>query len=84
MRELRNEFKISSENHAKYKQLGRLSKLEGSIAPHPNEDVDWIQLAQDTGGSSECENEDWDSIKKSLECFYQLRKSRIFKEGFEL
>jgi len=76
--ELRKEFKILLENHVKYKQLGRLSKLEGSIALHSNVDVGWIQLAQDRGGSCECGNEDWDFMK-SWGCFYQLRICRICK-----
>ena len=71
-RELIGEFKISLENHAKYKQLGRLSKLEDSIALHPNEDVDWIKLAQDRDGSCECDNEDWDFMT-SWGCVYRVR-----------
>jgi len=82
-RELRSEFKISLENYAKYKQLGRRSKLEGSVALHPNEDVDWIKLAQDRGGSCESDNGDWDSMK-SWGCVYQLRKCRVFNKGFGL
>jgi hypothetical protein len=73
-RELRSEFKISLENHAKYKQLGRLSKLEDSIALHPNEDVGSIQLAQDRGGSCECDNECRDSMK-SWGCVWDSMKS---------
>jgi hypothetical protein len=62
-RELRSEFKFSLEKHAKNKQLGRFSKLERSIELHSNEDVDWIQLARDGGGSCECDNVDSDSLR---------------------
>ena len=56
------------------------SSSSSSIASHPNEDVDWIQLAQDRDKSCEFDNGDWGSMK-SWECFCRLRNCPIFKKG---